>query len=941
MALGFGGAVVARARAVLEADTRDLDRGLDRSEKKWKSYNKVAVGAALGVVAAAAVGAKKTIDAASAVNEQIDKNRDIFKSHGGEIVAWSKTMAKSAGISSRAALEATGVLGNMLTPMGIVPGKAAAMSKTMVALAGDMASFNDASPEEVLQAMQSGLAGETEPLRRFGVFLSAAKVESEALRLGLVEKIKVDGDVADASTRVEIATRRVQEATQKHGKTSIAAKQATLALHSAENGLEKAMQGKKSTLTDAQKAQATYSILLRESSAAQGNYAKTAGSAANQERRIAAERENQAASIGRGLLPAYQALQRALLKIIQFTSEHERATKILATVVLSLAAAILVANGAYKAYTAGVTAARNAQALFNAVMAANPYVRIAILILAIGAALVVAYKKSETFRDIVNGVFDSVKRVVGTVISGLLLYVDKWLAGIEAIARVGAKLPFVGDKFKGVAEKIADGRDRIRELRDGIDGLHGKTVAVKVNLRYTGAAGARPGDGVISFGSLNGAISHGAATFAPPLSPPATNPGGLKPFILDELGLARSYGLSLTSGLRPGATTSTGRPSLHGVGQAIDVAGAPGSMAMFAQAVAGRPGIAEVIYTPVGAWYPGVGWTRPRGKIASDHYDHVHVGARGDGLVGTVGEGLATATLKVAGALRLPFTGDGRQTAWQRALTLRSKALMKTPAGRAAKSKAVAAERKAIEARAQRASDTADRTSANAGRAGDRGRREWELRASQATTAEGVAVGQRLAVQAQIGAAKKDLSAKKSKYSALKAAAAAARRKGFHGLAATLERQAADVRQDILDQQLSIRELTAQRNAIKPDTGSVDAGGDAGGDTGVGGFDGGDSGGGGFDSGFSDPGFASPAGPSAEEIEAQVRERVAQESAAVLSARSRFISDFAPNIFRLGAGGTLAPGSGPPQQTIFQTTFTKPPEDPFVWLSRVQFAARR
>jgi hypothetical protein len=65
---------------------------------------------------------------------------------------------------------------------------------------------------------------------------------------------------------------------------------------------------------------------------------------------------------------------------------------------------------------------------------------------------------------------------------------------------------------------------------------------------------------------------------------------------------------------------------LHGIGQAIDVAGSPSTMAAFARAVAGRPDIAEVIYTPVGAWYPGAGWVTPTGSVAADHYDHVHVG---------------------------------------------------------------------------------------------------------------------------------------------------------------------------------------------------------------------------------------------------------------------------------------------------------------------------
>jgi phage-related protein len=49
------------------------------------------------------------------------------------------------------------------------------------------------------------------------------------------------------------------------------------------------------------------------------------------------------------------------------------------------------------------------QAAFNAVMAANPVVLATIAIAALAAGIVVAYQKSETFRNIVQGAFNTVK----------------------------------------------------------------------------------------------------------------------------------------------------------------------------------------------------------------------------------------------------------------------------------------------------------------------------------------------------------------------------------------------------------------------------------------------------------------------------------------------------------------------------------------------------
>lgn len=77
------------------------------------------------------------------------------------------------------------------------------------------------------------------------------------------------------------------------------------------------------------------------------------------------------------------------------------ATGFVTAVFSAYRAAILVGT----AVTSGFAAA---QAVLNAVMALNPFVLIAIALVALGVALVVAYKKSETFRNIVQAAFKAV-----------------------------------------------------------------------------------------------------------------------------------------------------------------------------------------------------------------------------------------------------------------------------------------------------------------------------------------------------------------------------------------------------------------------------------------------------------------------------------------------------------------------------------------------------
>ena len=82
-------------------------------------------------------------------------------------------------------------------------------------------------------------------------------------------------------------------------------------------------------------------------------------------------------------------------------------------------------------------------------------------------------------------------------------------------------------------------------------------------------------------------------------------------------------------------------------------------------------------------------------------------------------------------------------------------------------------------------------------------------------------------------------------------------------------------------------------------------------------------------------------GPSAAEIQAQIAEAIAREASTIWGARSRFMSEFAPNVFSPSAAG-LQLGSSPlgrPNVTVIQN-MPAPVEDPFVLARRAAIAAR-
>jgi len=184
---------------------------------------------------------------ASDLGEQVNKVDVVFKRNGESVVDWSKTLASSFGLSQTQALEAAGAFGTMLRTAGLNADQASKMSEKLVELAADMASFNNIDPSEALEKLRSGLAGEAEPLRTVGVLLTENAVKQFAYQHGI-----------------------------------------------AQTGAQ---------LTEGQKVQARYGLILKQTSLQQGDFARTSGSLANQQRVLNAELANLRTTLGTAVLP--------------------------------------------------------------------------------------------------------------------------------------------------------------------------------------------------------------------------------------------------------------------------------------------------------------------------------------------------------------------------------------------------------------------------------------------------------------------------------------------------------------------------------------------------------------------------------------------------------------------------------------------------------------
>lgn len=237
---------------------QSVEPGIVGSVKDIAKKAALAFGAAF-VVTKGFDFAKSTVGLARDLNESLGKVNVVFGESADEIIKWASTANTALGSTRQQALEAAGTFGNLFQAFGLAQKPATEMSKKLVELATDLASFNNSSVDEALIALRSGLSGETEPLKRFGIALSDVRLKDEAVRIGLIKTAK-------------------------------------------------------GILGPAVKAQAAYSLILHDTALAQGDFARTSGGLANQQRILSATFKDIKTQIGSALLPAVLVVTKALAK---------------------------------------------------------------------------------------------------------------------------------------------------------------------------------------------------------------------------------------------------------------------------------------------------------------------------------------------------------------------------------------------------------------------------------------------------------------------------------------------------------------------------------------------------------------------------------------------------------------------------------------------------
>lgn len=177
---------------------------------------------------------------------------------------YAEAVSEALGIDPGEFMRNQGVFNTIISGFGVASDKAYLMSKNLTQLGYDISSFFNISFEDAMQKLQSGISGELEPLRRLGYDLSVARLQEEALALGIEKKV--------------------------------------------------------SAMTQAEKSQLRYYAIMTQVTTAQGDMARTLNAPANQLRVLQSQVTQCARALGNIFIPALNAVLPyaiALAKIVR------------------------------------------------------------------------------------------------------------------------------------------------------------------------------------------------------------------------------------------------------------------------------------------------------------------------------------------------------------------------------------------------------------------------------------------------------------------------------------------------------------------------------------------------------------------------------------------------------------------------------------------------
>jgi hypothetical protein len=302
------------SRAMLVAGKNSGDQfgsaaGKSASSRFGSVFKAGARAALLGLGAAAGISIKVGIDAvglASDLAESENKVQQVFGGSAERIFNFSGRAAEKLGQTNQQARDAAATFGIFAGAADLSDKKAAGFAIKMTKLASDLASFNNTSPDQAIEALGAALRGESEPIRSYGVLLDEATLKAEALAIGLLKPTKNKAQIKAYQVAVIDGQKKYNDAVAEHGSKSLEALKAEASLGTARDRLKKATEGTIDPLTQQQKVLAAQSAIMKQTTTQQGDFERTSDGLANRQRILTARWTDAKAELGQGLLPVME-----------------------------------------------------------------------------------------------------------------------------------------------------------------------------------------------------------------------------------------------------------------------------------------------------------------------------------------------------------------------------------------------------------------------------------------------------------------------------------------------------------------------------------------------------------------------------------------------------------------------------------------------------------
>lgn len=397
-------------------------------------------GAGVGAVALA----KGAVSSAADLEQSIGAVDAVFKGNAKQMHTWAKGAATSVGLTRNEFNELGTLIGTQLKNGGTAMEQLAPKTNSLIKLGADLSSMFGGSTREAVEALSSALKGERDPIERYGVSLTQAKIDAEAAALGFK---KVGGSLSTEANQAATLSLIMKQTADAHGNFS----RETDTLAHKQQVLQAKIENIKGTLGTALLPVVTKvaDIILTKAVPSIEQWASTAG---QQLGPVITQVGTFIATVLvpsiMQLLPILGSLLIAVSPILQLLSKillpvlNQIATALADQPVLlaAIAGPITVIAVGFAAYTKAMKVAAIAtkayaavQGILNAVMSANPIMLIVIAIAALVAAFIYAWNNCKTFRDTLIGAWNAIKTATITIWNAIKAFFEMIWNAIKAI----------------------------------------------------------------------------------------------------------------------------------------------------------------------------------------------------------------------------------------------------------------------------------------------------------------------------------------------------------------------------------------------------------------------------------------------------------------------------------------------------------------------------